>query len=45
MNESTNEKTNETIDATIEEIAQELDRKNLLHLNSSKIKQLKNNRR
>ena len=43
MNESTNEKTNETIDATIEEIAQELDRKNLLHLNSSKIKQLKNN--
>jgi hypothetical protein len=43
MNETINEKTNESIDATMEQIIQELDRKNLLHLNSGKIKELKNN--
>jgi len=43
MNETVKEKTNEIIDATMEQIIQELDNKNLLHLNSSKIKEMKNN--
>lgn len=43
MNEDSNKKTNENIDHTMEEIVQELDNKNLLHLNSSKIKEMKNN--
>tara|TARA_B000000557_G_scaffold252864_1_gene241395 strand:- start:221 stop:673 length:453 start_codon:yes stop_codon:yes gene_type:complete len=43
MNTYINEKTNDTIDATMELIVQELDKKNLLHLNSSKIKEMKNN--
>tara|TARA_Y100000389_G_scaffold197018_1_gene230850 strand:+ start:295 stop:747 length:453 start_codon:yes stop_codon:yes gene_type:complete len=43
MNENNNEKTNDTIDVTMEQIIQELDHKNLLHLNSGKIKELKNN--
>ena len=43
MNKSVNGKTNETIDNTMEQIIQELDNKNLLHLNSSKIKEMKNN--
>ena len=43
MNEIVKEKTNDSIDATMEQIIQELDNKNLLHLNSSKIKEMKNN--
>lgn len=43
MNEGVNEKTNGNIDDTMEQIIQELDSKNLLHLNSSKIKEMKNN--
>tara|TARA_B110001450_G_scaffold246707_1_gene261007 strand:- start:745 stop:1185 length:441 start_codon:yes stop_codon:yes gene_type:complete len=37
------EKIDSSIDTTIEQIVQELDSKNLLHLNSSKIKEMKNN--
>lgn len=43
MNEYATEKTNMSIDNTMEQIIQELDNKNLLHLNSSKIKEVKNN--
>jgi|TARA_B110000114_G_C15037229_1_gene375466 hypothetical protein len=43
MNKVMNEKTNDAIDITMEQIIQELDSKNLLHLNSSKIKEMKNN--
>ena len=43
MNERISEKSNNTIDVTMENIVQELDNKNLLHLNSSKIKEMKNN--
>ena len=42
MNDSI-EKTNASIDTTMNQIIQELDNKNLLHLNSSKIKEMKNN--
>ncbi len=38
-----NEKIDGSIDTTMEQIIQELDNKNLLHLNSSKIKEMKNN--
>ena len=38
-----NEKKDGSIDTTMEQIIQELDNKNLLHLNSSKIKEMKNN--
>ena len=41
MNETLVE--NESIDDTMEQIINELDNKNLLHLSSSKIKELKNN--
>lgn len=41
MNETSTE--NETIDNTMEQIINELDNKNLLHLSSSKIKEMKNN--
>ena len=43
MNEENVQKTNDSIDHTMEQIVQELDSKNLLHLNSSKIKEMKNN--
>lgn len=43
MNEESEQKTNDSIDHTMEQIIQELDNKNLLHLNSSKIKEMKNN--
>jgi len=43
MNEESEQKTNDSIDRTMEQIIQELDNKNLLHLNSSKIKEMKNN--
>lgn len=43
MNEQSIQKTNNSIDHTMEQIIQELDNKNLLHLNSSKIKEMKNN--
>ena len=43
MNEHSIQKTNNSIDHTMGQIIQELDNKNLLHLNSSKIKEMKNN--
>ena len=43
MNEESVQNTNDSIDHTMEQIVQELDSKNLLHLNSSKIKEMKNN--
>lgn len=43
MNEESVQKTNDNIEHTMEQIVQELDSKNLLHLNSSKIKEMKNN--
>lgn len=43
MNEQSIQKTNNSIDHTMGQIIQELDNKNLLHLNSSKIKEMKNN--
>ena len=42
MNEKSNQKSNDSIDYTMEQIIQELDNKNLLHLNSGKIKEMKN---
>ena len=44
MNEESVQNTNDSIDHTMEQIVQELDSKNLLHLNSSKIKEMKTKR-
>lgn len=43
MNDNSDDHATESIDTTMEQIIQELDHKNLLHLNSSKIKEMKNN--
>jgi len=43
MNKELTEKKNEAIDETMDQIISELDNKNLLHLSSSKIKEMKNN--
>ena len=43
MNKINDENQNNSIDNTMEQIISELDNKNLLHLNSSKIKEMKNN--
>ena len=43
MNENTSETINEDIDNTMNQIISELDNKNLLHLSTSKIKEMKNN--
>lgn len=43
MNEKSSETINEDIDNTMNQIITELDNKNLLHLSSSKIKEMKNN--
>tara|TARA_A100001011_G_scaffold396569_1_gene494766 strand:- start:585 stop:1037 length:453 start_codon:yes stop_codon:yes gene_type:complete len=42
MNNNLRSHTHESIDTTMDQIIQELEHKNLLHLNSSKIKEMKN---